>query len=345
MPTASHPLGDYALSGAPQRAELIEAVNDCAGDVGAMLSLAREIGLAAPKPGDGRTAELWDLLASIARTDLTVARAIEPHLDAVAILDQAGDAELAGDGAWGVFAAEGPGPGLRAEQHGDRWRLAGVKQWCSLADQVSHALVSAWISDDQRALFAVDMRQEGVTPLETTWCPTGLSAIVSGPVEFAAIPAQMIGEPGWYLDRPGFAWGGIGVAAIWYGGAVGVADRLLSATKPDSDDVRRLHAGRCDSALFAAGRLLRSIAADIDAGRAAGQDGWRLALRVRDTMHDAAETVLRATDHGLGPGPLTGEPEHAQRVADLRIYIRQHHGERDQIALGALVPRDEKPTD
>ena len=31
------------------------------------------------------------------------------------------------------------------------------------------------------------------------------------------------------------------------------------------------------------------------------------------------------------------EPEHAQRVADLTLYVRQHHAERDQAALGRLV--------
>ncbi|MDQ1528211.1 MAG: hypothetical protein QOH77_1, partial [Actinomycetota bacterium] len=29
--------------------------------------------------------------------------------------------------------------------------------------------------------------------------------------------------------------------------------------------------------------------------------------------------------------------EHAKRVADLQLYIRQHHAERDDESLGALV--------
>ena len=33
--------------------------------------------------------------------------------------------------------------------------------------------------------------------------------------------------------------------------------------------------------------------------------------------------------HALGPGPLTQEAEHAKRDADLRIYLRQQHAERD----------------
>jgi hypothetical protein len=48
-------------------------------------------------------------------------------------------------------------------------------------------------------------------------------------IEFTNISAQPLGGPGRYIDRPGFAHGGAGVAACWYGGARGVARTLLAA--------------------------------------------------------------------------------------------------------------------
>jgi hypothetical protein len=39
----------------------------------------------------------------------------------------------------------------------------------------------------------------------------------------------------------------------------------------------------------------------------------------------------------LGPGPLAFDEDHARRVADLTLYIRQHHAARDDAALGRLV--------
>ena len=39
----------------------------------------------------------------------------------------------------------------------------------------------------------------------------------------------------------------------------------------------------------------------------------------------------------LGPAPLAFDADHARRTADLRLYIRQHHGARDDAALGAAV--------
>ena len=51
----------------------------------------------------------------------------------------------------------------------------------------------------------------------------------------------------------------------------------------------------------------------------------------------AAEEVLRRAGHALGPAPLALDEVHARRVADLAVYLRQHHAERDVARLGELV--------
>ncbi|MGW2089752.1 hypothetical protein [Streptomyces sp. NPDC001880] len=43
--------------------------------------------------------------------------------------------------------------------------------------------------------------------------------------------ASPVGEPGAYVERPGFQHGGIGVAACWNGGARAVARTFLSASR------------------------------------------------------------------------------------------------------------------
>jgi hypothetical protein len=44
--------------------------------------------------------------------------------------------------------------------------------------------------------------------------------------------------------------------------------------------------------------------------------------------------------HAHGPGPLTQEDTHAKRVADLEVYVRQQHAERDDASLGAALVGD-----
>ncbi len=329
-PAAEQAFGSQEVPDLPDLARKASAVH---GSADAGLRLARDIAVAAPFPGQGRTKTLWSILATVAAADLTAARSIEPHLDALAILDQAGIS--AEPGTWGVFAAEGPGMAVTATPGPDGWELSGRKPWCSLAARLDHAVVTAHTGNGRRRAFAVDLRQPAVTPVPETWVSRGLADVDSGPVDFQRASARPVGADNWYLERPGFAWGGMGVAACWYGGAAAVARRMFrAAAEREPDQIAHSLLGKADARLQAARAVLDDAAARVDAGDAGGRDGAMLAQRVRGIVADAAEEVLTLADHGLGPGPLALEEDHARRTADLRIYLRQHHAERDYAALG-----------
>jgi alkylation response protein AidB-like acyl-CoA dehydrogenase len=348
------------------------------GEVAAALQLARRLGGATPWPGRGETAAYLETLATVAAADVTVARVVEPHLDALAILAECpvgvDRATVGADrtSTWGVFAAEGPGVRLEAAPAatgGDApdaraWVLAGTKPWCSLAGELTHALVTAHVIDGEgdgaatdanggtgpgartapgqapgsrRRLFAVALRQDGVRVHPGTWVARGLPAVPSGPVDFDEVTAVPVGEAGWYLERAGFEWGGVGVAAGWYGGAVGVARRVVAAAAAKGDDITALHAGRCATALFGARSALGLAAARIDSGELDRDDARILAQAVRSVVRRAAETVLHEAGEALGPAPLALDAAHAARVADLELYLRQDHGARDEARLGRLI--------
>lgn len=318
------------------------------GDVQGSLRLAVELPDSAALPGTGNTRGLWELLATLAAHDLTTTRAVEPHLDALAILAQAPeqvDLDAVGAGrssSWGVYAAESPGLHLEARPVGSGWSLEGTKPWCSLAGSLSHAIVTAHTSGTARRAFAVNLRSPGVIHEAAQWVARGLVDIPSQALSFEAVPAVPVGADGWYLHRPGFAWGGMGVAACWYGGAVGLARTLAeSARRRKPDQIALMHLGAVDATLHGARAVLLEAAALVDAGEAGAGAGGVLAQRVRYVVFSAAELVLRRVDHALGPGTLVSDAAHAARVADLHLYLRQHHAERDEAALGAAVlPED-----
>ena len=60
-------------------------------------------------------------------------------------------------------------------------------------------------------------------------------------------------------------------------------------------------------------------------------------LRRSEVLALTVDDVLERAGHALGPAPLALEEEHAGRVADLQLYVRQEHAERDAAALGRLV--------
>lgn len=276
----------------------------------------------------------WAALAGVAGAGLTAARVLEAHTDALTILAESGDTQEA-LGSWGVFAAEAPGARLAARAGGDEVRLSGTKPWCSLGDRLDSALVTAHLDDGGRQLFRVALRRADVQPAAAQgWVARGLRTVTSVAIDFDATPAQPVGEPGWYLTRPGFAWGGMGVAACWYGAALALAGSVLAAAAKRPTELSTMHAGAADVAVHAAGCVLADAARRIDDGTAGGSDGALLALRVRSVVAEAAETVLRHAAHALGPAPLAFDAAHAARVADLELYVRQHHAERDLAALG-----------
>lgn len=346
---------------------LFQAVSASAGNVPALLGLAQEAGKEWPRPGEGNTGLLWELLATVAALDVAAARVFEPHLDALAILAQAGHDPSRASGAWGVFAAEGPGMRLAAESNGSGVLLSGAKPWCSLAQVLDHAVVTAHTDDGGRAAFAVDLRHAGVTCEEPEWVARGLQEIPSGTVRFDRVPAQPLQGTNWYFSRPGFAWGGMGVAACWLGGAVGIArdyrDSLragrLSGREPDQVALASL--GELDRTLTSALQYLAGTAEGIDqrgqvsAEQVPADQGsslqrnagritpWSDALRVRGTCAAAVERVLTVVGSNRGPGPLAFDRTYAKRMADLALYVRQHHGMRDDAQLGSLTLKGDAP--
>ena len=296
-----------------------------------------------PLPGAGQTLARWQALAAVGAHDLALAKLYEGHLDAIAILAEAGLADLAEGGWWGTWCAEAPAARLQL-QGATVW---GRKAWCSGAADVSHALVSCWNEAGAPCLAAVAMDQPGVTVLDTGWQAVGMAGSRSVDVVFDNAAATPVGAPGFYVDRPGFWHGGAGVAACWYGAAqalgqllhTALAQRLASGQAVDAHRLAQL--GEVDVTLQATAALVRDAAAQIDA--APFDNGMARALRVRLAVEQCANTVLHASGRALGAGPLCKDARIARLFADLPVFLRQSHAERDLETLGRAVTLEEAP--
>ena len=296
-----------------------------------------------PLPGSGQTLARWNTLAELSELDVVAGRLAEAHTDAVAIL-----AELRGPAArpgrlWGVWAAEVPDATVQAHHDGDVVTLSGTKAWCSGAGLCSDALVTASTATGERRLYAVDLSSPGVHALPSNWRNAGMAGSDTRPVQFSAAPAVPVGNPGDYLRRPGFWHGAAGVSACWLGAARAVAAPLYRAVAKQNSDGHgdphaAAHLGAVDAALAAAQALLASTADQVDAAPYSDR-GEVAARRLRAVVEVAVDEAIGRTARALGPAPLALDATHASRVADLTMYIRQSHAEKDLAALGALVAR------
>ncbi len=314
-----------ALASFPRPFRTVEVLGD------AMRCLMAE-GLAdLPLPGSGRTLERWRALAAVGAIDLSLAKIYEGHTDALAIL-----AELkaeAAPGLWAVWAAEPPNGRVvfqRAEN--GRGYLIGTKRWCSGAAVVDHAVLSAWTESGEPILAQVALRQAAATVEQVGWEAVGMAASQSVAVHFDRAEATAVGGAGDYVARPGFWQGGAGIAAVWYGAAVAIARVLGGSSKVATDPHAAAHLGAVDCALRSARALMVETASWIDAHPQ--DDAAVPALRLRSVVEAAATEVMLRTGRALGPGPLCGNAEHAQRCADLPVFLRQNHAEHDLVAVG-----------
>jgi hypothetical protein len=373
------------------------------GRVGAELRRMLTAGeLDLPLPGAGRTGDRWAALSAWGARDLSLARLAEGHVDALAILAEAGREPVQG-ALYGVWASRSGGASVRLERRGDTAELRGTMRFCSGARVLDRALV---VVDPppgvppERLLLDVDVRGHGVEPVPGTWCTAAMAEADTLDVVFDGVgvgvrrggPGRLdsdpdgglgalhtVGEPGWYVARRGFALGGAGVAAVWWGGAAGVLDRVLPHLGGVPDRHALAHVGELHAALAAVHALLQRTAALVDtalvdtalvdtalvdtalvdtapvdtapanAGAPTGTGSSTgtatvtppdLALAVA-TLRAAAERAVReVVDRApriVGPGPLSRDADLAGALADLALYVRQHHAERDHAALGEQV--------
>lgn len=285
-----------------------------------------------PLPGGGDTACRWAELAALGRDDLALARLVEGHTDAVAILAEAGRPAEPGV-LYGVWAARPGGTGAELRDA----VLDGTVRFCSGAHLVDRALVVA-ATPAGRVLVDVAVGPPRSRPDPDSWNTPAMAAADTLDVSFDRAPVGpdgVVGGSDWYVTRPGFAIGGGGVAAVWWGGAAGLLARAVAHLAASPDAHQLAHLGELDALLSAADALLDRTAARIDADPTGDQSLG--VARLRCAVERVVRETLDRVPRMLGPGPLSGDAELARMLADLGIYVRQHHGERDHAALGNAV--------
>ena len=296
-----------------------------------------------PFPASGQTHVRFDRLSSVGRLDLSLARLIEGHLDAVAILEEASMSPSRAGDTYGVWAARCASEPTRAKPCTGGWELHGNKSFCSGASFLDRALVTAEASDGYR-LFDVDLRvlERRIEP--GSWQAVGMAASDSQSFNFDAtfVPRERcVGGPGFYLDRPGFWFGASGVAACWFGGADGLLEVVARTSSASVPERTLVELGRAYARVETMRSLLAAEAAEIDLDPTDVKGGARRrALSLRQLVHDLSLEVLSLTAEAGGARPLCKDGGQARRAADLFVYLAQHHGDRDAAELGRILVSD-----
>ena len=167
------------------------------GDVAARCRAALA-GLDLVDPGRGRTAARWLALLELARRDdVSVARLVEAHVDAVAILHEAG-LEPEGGALYGVWASVGPGGrDVALDRPLDAGTtVTGTKPFCSGVGVVDRALVDVHDGGGgtRRRLVELDVTPAPTWTTSGGWAAPALADTATGSVGFERHPvARSVG--------------------------------------------------------------------------------------------------------------------------------------------------------
>ena len=297
-----------------------------------------------PLPAAGDTAQRLQRLAAVAREDLTLAKLAEAHWDAVAILAEAGRTP-APDALYAVWASELPGQALSLKRSARGYTLSGTKPFCSGLGLVNRALVTA--GSPVSRLVDLDLHDQ--TPAVhydlSVWKTGAFADTQTGSITFSSArlaPDAPVGEPGWYIDRPGFWHGACGPAACWAGGVAGLLDYASRSTRKDPHTLAHLAA--MHSNVWAMLTLLDRAGHEIDVAPDDREQAVRRALQLRHMIETLSSDCLRRFARAYGPQPLSMNADIARRYQEADIYLRQSHAERDLEALGRMLASDTAPS-
>ncbi|MGI8651373.1 MAG: hypothetical protein ACR2I7_01090 [Geodermatophilaceae bacterium] len=353
------------LVGAPLPVKLDRSLS--AADVQA--GLAELLPVLAAELAEGSTVadplRRWQLLSALGRTDLVLARLLEGHLDAHAILAEAGRSAVPG-ALYGVWASASGGTGLNLHREADdddcpsghdheELRpaaqdavLRGRMRFCSGALLLDRALTTCRDPAGQLQLLDIGVRDSRLWAVPGSWPALGMDASASLDIEVDDLPVDahaVVGPPGYYVKRAGLHLGGIGVAAVWLGGVQGLVDataRVLGDREPDPHGLA--HLGAVSVAVEAAAATMLSAAQRLSGAPAHPVTGLcdlppeqlaRIALICRSAVEAAAQVAIQRLPRVVGPVALGRDGEFAHHLADLEVFVRQHHAERDLARLGA----------
>jgi len=290
-----------------------------------------------PQPGQGETSKRFKRLFEMGREDLSLAKIMEAHWDAIAILQEAQHSVLP-DTLYAVWASEAPNQVLEMIEDKDGFKISGTKAFCSGAGLVDCALVTIQKPKSQLVLLDFKNHPNKFSYSTDLWQTSAFSATQTATIEVQEIPVtpeDCIGVKNWYTERAGFWQGAVNPAACWAGGAAGLLDYAMSNKRHDAHTLA--HLGAMQSNIWTCEAILEKAGHAIDQYPDISELAQKNGLNARHQIEQLCSDTLRRFARAYGPFPLACDSEISRRYIELDLFLRQCHAERDLESLGQLL--------
>lgn len=282
---------------------------------------------------DGARACL-SLMRQLGRANLSVARLVEGHVNAVKLIFRYGGSSLcrrvaeevdAGAllGVWGADAT----PPVTLTCDGEACTLVGAKRFASGLGIVAAALVTCR-TDDGVQLVLASVKDPARMDIGA-WRMSGMRATASGHYDFSGVrldAESCVGAPDDYLREPHFEGGVWRYAAAHLGGAEALYTLMvqkLGEAKRDGDPHQATRVADAAIACESARLWLERACEVVECGERPPEHAAAYALLAREAVEAACLTVIDRSERALGTlAHDTASP--VERIRrDLSVFLRQ----------------------
>jgi alkylation response protein AidB-like acyl-CoA dehydrogenase len=309
------------------------------------MQVLRDIGvLAAPVPvgrgGLGLGTDAPDpagiskLLRLLGRGNLSVARVVEAHVNALRLVfiygnetqqERAAEAALAGH-LFALWVTDGSQP-LEVIGPPDHGRLRGAKEFCSAAGHATQAVVTADIGGSTYLLhIAVDPSYH---PKGPRVMPQGMRSTATGRMDMSGLAvaaSAIIGHAGDYLREPEFSAGAWRTCAALQGGLESLVSEMraqLIARQRENHPHQLARVGQAMIAQETASMWVERATRIGDDTTASGNERHAYINLTRIAVEKACLDALQLAQRSLGLGAFV-PPNPVERISrDLATYLRQ----------------------
>jgi hypothetical protein len=312
--------GDGTREALLDRIAAAAEAEDRGADIGPTIRAALRSGLHRA----GTPCGLAQQFVRVAEANLPLARLLEGHVNALALVDRLGGPDQ-GDRLLGVWGAEGPVP-LTVE--GDV--LRGGKRFASGLGCVERAVVTVRDPDGDDA--ATQLALVDVTDPRRyrpgAWRMLGMRATASGEIDLTGLRATWLGRPGAYFEEPSFLGGVWRIAACQLGGTLGLLaaarDTLAAAGRLDAPAQRGRLGALAGRAMAAFGLVERAAeVADGTEGREDPERAVALSIQARLLTEDLAQDAVAGVERSVGLAHFDADARTGRIARDLSTYCRQ----------------------
>ena len=323
------------------------ALEDEGASIDGSVTLMRHAGLLSDS-GHGHPSSTARRLARVASANLSAARLLEGHVNALRLIDILGRddqrrdiSKLVEEGAFlGVWGADGAVPVRLDVTTGT---LQGQKVYASGLGTVTHALVSVDVAAKTQ-LCLVDVRDTSRQDA-ARWSMLGMCATRSGAFDFTEMDSDAlmwIGAPDTYMTEPTFIGGVWRIAALQLGATLGLLDSVTAQLskfdrlEADAQLTRltplAIRALAADELVKRSAEFAESRMAQINPERAVA-----LSASARLLTEELGLQAITATEQSLGLIHFDKGSESGRMARDLAVYLRQAARDALVLRVGAHV--------